>query len=492
MLRLERAVPPVGESEVRSPSRDAVGRADRGTVWTKAPGPAHVADHSSNGRSPRSATRTARVPARALACQGSPDAIMAAPAPARVATAYPHHRGAGESLRAGIWRMFEDPSSSPAAKVVALLTVLAIVLSTVAYVVQTLPAYVYSPDPAWDALERTMITLFTLELAIRLACCPNYRAFFSSPLNWIDVAAVVPFYVELALVADSAAAAGNSGALRVLRLARIFRVFRVSRYLPWMRVFVRALLLSLQPLLMLVFVVLIGVVVFASAIYYAERGEWDATLAGGTWVRRGADGSATESPFRSIPDSMWWAIVVSARGGLVRAVGRGEREGQLAKAPCFRQRRRVSGKGTVFQAAALCARAVRGAVSVHCSWRPLSGSRAASRRAGLEAWMFARDPLPYHSLFQTMTTVGYGDAVPLTPSGRFVASLAALSGAWGKPKRASPHAHAWTHAVCGHTRAHAHARSASARTCTPPLPPLLSRHPCCGHSHHGHLHQFQQ
>ena len=262
---------------------------------------------------------------------------MAAPAPARVATAYPHHRGAGESLRAGIWRMFEDPSSSPAAKVVALLTVLAIVLSTVAYVVQTLPAYVYSPDPAWDALERTMITLFTLELAIRLACCPSYRAFFSSPLNWIDVAAVVPFYVELALVADSAAAAGNSGALRVLRLARIFRVFRVSRYLPWMRVFVRALLLSLQPLLMLVFVVLIGVVVFASAIYYAERGEWDATLAGGTWVRRGADGSATESPFRSIPDSMWWAVV-------------------------------------------------------------------------------------------TMTTVGYGDAVPVTSWGRFIASLAALCG----------------------------------------------------------------
>lgn len=266
--------------------------------------------------------------------QGSVAAQATSPPSGRpVAVAYAS--SPRESLRAGIWRLFEDPTSSPAAKVVALVIVLAIVLSTVAFVVQTLPAYVYTPDPSWDALERTMITIFTMELLIRLVCCPNYLAFIKSPLNWIDIAAVVPFYVELAIGENGAQAAGNSGALRVLRLARIFRVFRVSRYLPWMRVFARALLLSMQPLLMLVFVVLIGVVVFASAIYYAERGEWDPAQS--TWVRRAADGSTSESPFRSIPDSMWWAIV-------------------------------------------------------------------------------------------TMTTVGYGDAFPITPGGRFIASLAALCG----------------------------------------------------------------
>lgn len=202
--------------------------------------------------------------------------------------------------------MLEDPSSSPAAKGVALVVVTSIVLSTLAFVVQTLPVYAFSPDPSWTAVERVAVSIFTVELAARLACCPSLLRFFRSPMNLIDVLAVAPFYVELAL-ADGPAT-GNSAILRIARLARIFRVFRVSRYLPWMRVFGRAILLSLQPLLMLVFVVLIGVVVFASAIYYAERGEWDAAM--GTYMRI-EYGSRVESPFRSIPDSMWWAIVVS-------------------------------------------------------------------------------------------------------------------------------------------------------------------------------------
>ena len=229
--------------------------------------------------------------------------------------------------------MIDDPASSPAAKVVALVVVLAIILSTVAFVIQTLPQYVYSRDPSWDAIEKITIFIFTGEFLIRLACCPSYKAFFLTFMNWVDIIAILPFYIEL-MIGDSATAT-SAGVLRIARLVRIFRVFKVSRYLPWMRVFARALLLSLQPLLMLVFVVLIGVIVFASAIYYAERGEWDDVSK--TYVRVADDGTRSESPFRSIPDSMWWAIV-------------------------------------------------------------------------------------------TMTTVGYGDAFPVTSMGRFIASLAALSG----------------------------------------------------------------
>ena len=148
-------------------------------------------------------------------------------------------------------------------------------------------------------------------------------------MNIVDFLAIAPFYVELMLVGSPSGS--SSAILRILRLIRVFRVFKVSRYLPWVGVFTAALAASVQPLLMLVFVLAIAVVVFSSAIYYAERGEYD------TVRKVFAYPTGEVSPFQSIPDSMWWAIV-------------------------------------------------------------------------------------------TMTTVGYGDMVPITPAGRFIASIAALSG----------------------------------------------------------------
>jgi hypothetical protein len=97
-----------------------------------------------------------------------------------------------------------------------------------------------------------------------------------------------------------------------VRLIRIFRVFKVSRYLPWVRVFINALTLSIQPLLMLVFVVLIAMVVFASAIYYAERGEW--SEADGAFMRQHG-GELEVSPYQSIPESFWWCIVTMTTVG---------------------------------------------------------------------------------------------------------------------------------------------------------------------------------
>jgi voltage-gated potassium channel Kch len=148
----------------------------------------------------------------------------------------------------------------------------------------------------------------------------------------VDLLAILPFYVELML--PGSGGSSSAAIIRVIRLVRIFRVFKVARYLPWVRIFANALVLSVQPLLMLVLVVLIALTVFSSAMYYAERGEWDA--AQGAFMRV-VDGEVSKSPFQSIPASMWWGII-------------------------------------------------------------------------------------------TMTTVGYGDVFPVTGAGKFIASVAALSG----------------------------------------------------------------
>ena len=41
--------------------------------------------------------------------------------------------------------------------------------------------------------------VFTLEFLCRVGTCPSLRAFVGDLLNWIDLLAIVPFYIEQAL-----------------------------------------------------------------------------------------------------------------------------------------------------------------------------------------------------------------------------------------------------------------------------------------------------
>jgi hypothetical protein len=204
----------------------------------------------------------------------------------------------------------DNPQSSRAAQLIAGTVMAMILLSVTSFVVQTLPAYQAAPSSAWEAIEFVCVSVFTLELGLRVWACPDRRAFFTIPLNVIDLLAILPFFVELALAESSENA---SSVVRVVRLIRIFRVFKISRYLPWVSVFSNALLLSAQPLLMLLLMIMLASVLFSSAIYYAERGEWSA--AEGRWMRRAGDGALEVSPYQSIPESFWWCIVTMTTVG---------------------------------------------------------------------------------------------------------------------------------------------------------------------------------
>ena len=128
------------------------------------------------------------------------------------------------SLRQRIWHLLDDPTSSHAAKVIAFVVLAMIVLSTAAFVVQTLPQFVWSTAPYWLAIEYSTITVFTLEFGLRLLCCPSLKKFVTTPLNIVDFLAILPFYIELAA---GESASGSSAVVRIFRLVRIFRIFKV-------------------------------------------------------------------------------------------------------------------------------------------------------------------------------------------------------------------------------------------------------------------------
>jgi hypothetical protein len=78
--------------------------------------------------------------------------------------------------------------------------------------------------------------------------------------------------------------------LRIIRLVRVFRIFKLSRHSKGLQILGQTLKASVRELALLIFFIMIGVVLFASAVYYAEHG-------------------GENSLFVSIPDAFWWAIV---------------------------------------------------------------------------------------------------------------------------------------------------------------------------------------
>eukprot|EP00750_Incisomonas_marina_P018213 INCI2759.1.p1 GENE.INCI2759.1~~INCI2759.1.p1 ORF type:complete len:410 (-),score=77.27 INCI2759.1:1564-2793(-) len=219
--------------------------------------------------------------------------------------------------RPWLWSLMDEPNKSPAGRVVSIVILILILISCTAFCVETLPEYHRQgglETDVWDYIEYVCTTVFTLEYILRVATTPNYKSFFLSFMNTVDLFAILPFYIELAFLASSTDAADDGVLLdlesfRILRLLRVFRVFKIARYLTWVDMFLVAMKNSLSALLMLLFIIVIAMVTFSAFMYYAERGEYDVFRK--FYVR--VDG--TKSPFQSIPECFWWCIITMTTVG---------------------------------------------------------------------------------------------------------------------------------------------------------------------------------
>jgi hypothetical protein len=222
-------------------------------------------------------------------------------------------------LRRAVWLALEDPLSSPTARVVSTLVVAAILLSTVSFCVETLPDVHMRHTAYFYGIEAGCVALFSVEFALRALCTPEPRAFFRSALNWVDLAAIVPFYVELWLSASGRdGSLGSSAILRAMRLVRVFRMLKVGRYLALMRVFMRTVVLSLAPLFMVAYVITIAALMCSSVEYFAEPQSVAGAAPGRTRYQAEALSPEAEATrlanFSSIPALFWWCIITMTGG----------------------------------------------------------------------------------------------------------------------------------------------------------------------------------
>ena len=128
--------------------------------------------------------------------------------------------------------------------------------------------------------------------------------------------AIIPYFITLAtmfadkehenhsFISEKQSQAMSLSILRVIRLVRVFRIFKLSRHSKGLQILGMTLRASLRELGLLMFFLFIGVILFSSAVYYAEA-------------------DSERSYFKSIPDAFWWAVVTMTTVGYgdMRPVG---------------------------------------------------------------------------------------------------------------------------------------------------------------------------
>ncbi|KAK2586460.1 hypothetical protein KPH14_010735 [Odynerus spinipes] len=220
-----------------------------------------------------------------------------------------------QRLRPRIWALFDEPYSSTSAKCIACISIFFICLSVLCFCLKSQPAstppqigrsdspsndsvefnFSYEnetgrPHRAFYYIEHACNAWFTFEITIRCLVSPSLKRFAVSPVNAIDLAATFSFYTEFLTE--------SSLYLEVLSIARVLRLFKLTRHSPGLRILIHTFKASAKELALLVFFLALGIVLFASLVFYAER--------------------LQENPnndFESIPRGLWWALVTMTTVG---------------------------------------------------------------------------------------------------------------------------------------------------------------------------------
>ncbi|XP_046602997.1 potassium voltage-gated channel protein Shaw-like [Neodiprion virginianus] len=209
-----------------------------------------------------------------------------------------------QCLRPRIWAIFDEPYSSPLAKGIACASILFICLSIITFCLKTHENMRVSRDttrtdnqrdptePHWAFfyLELACNGWFTVELVLRCLVSPSLKQFAMSPVNLIDLAATLSFYTEFMI--------DQVQFLEAFSVVRVLRLFKLTRHSPGLRILIHTFKASARELVLLVFFLLLGIVLFASLVYYAERFQHN-----------------PGNNFESIPEGLWWALVTMTTVG---------------------------------------------------------------------------------------------------------------------------------------------------------------------------------
>merc|ERR1712156_135353 len=157
-------------------------------------------------------------------------------------------------------------------------------------------------NPILSMLETICIMWFTLEYILRLTGAPRKCAFLKDFMNIVDLLAILPFFITIVVLEatpegeDQQEIQNIRQTISVFRIMRVLRIFKLARHSTGLKSIAYTLTNSYKELGLLVLFMSLGVLVFASLIFFAEKDEEDTS-------------------FTSIPISFWWAVITMTTVG---------------------------------------------------------------------------------------------------------------------------------------------------------------------------------
>ncbi|CAH0725467.1 unnamed protein product, partial [Brenthis ino] len=226
-----------------------------------------------------------------------------------------------QQLKPQMWSLFDEPYSSNAAKIIGVISVFFICVSIISFCLKTHPdmrvpvirnytVTTANQTQGW-ALDKVQTNAhvaffyiecvcnawFTLEILVRFISSPNKCEFVKSSVNIIDYIATMSFYIDL-ILQKYASHVENADILEFFSIIRIMRLFKLTRHSSGLKILIQTFRASAKELTLLVFFLVLGIVIFASLVYYAERIQTN-----------------PHNDFNSIPLGLWWALVTMTTVG---------------------------------------------------------------------------------------------------------------------------------------------------------------------------------
>ncbi len=155
-----------------------------------------------------------------------------------------------------------------------------IIISLISFSIETLPDLSEETYYFLSKIEVFIVVIFSIEYIARVIITKKKLSYVFSFYGLIDLLAILPFYLSGSVSLQT---------LRVLRLLRLFRILKLTRYHMALTRISKALYIAKEELIIFSVITLILLYLSAVGIYHFEH-------------------EAQPENFRSIFDSLWWAV----------------------------------------------------------------------------------------------------------------------------------------------------------------------------------------